>query len=131
MDLAKDESENGTSPPTEKDTGTTPPASTDKVPSTIPPPPTEKQGGTTPPAPAGKDAGTTPEKSTNPREKGTPKPDRPATPSSESCISDDDISEQNKYGSCLLESVILDPGCKKMLHNETEMFGAAREQNGE
>jgi hypothetical protein len=110
MDLAEGGSEDGTSTPTEKDAGTVPPA------------PTEKDASTTPPAPTGKEAGTTPDKPTDPKQKGTPKPDQPATPGSESSSSDDDDTEDEEYVSCFLEWLGLDPDCKRMMDDETKML---------
>ena len=75
--------------------------------------PAEEEAGTTPAAPTGKEAGTTPEK-----------PDRPATPNSESSSSDDDDddTEDEEYVSCFLEWLGLDPDCKRMLDDETKML---------
>jgi hypothetical protein len=84
MDLAKRGSEDETSTPTEKDAGTVPPA------------PTEKDASTTRPATTGEEAGTTPDKPTNRMQKGTPKPDRPATPGSASSSFDDDYSKDEE-----------------------------------
>jgi len=110
IDLAEGGSEDGTSTPTEKDAGTVPPATT------------EIGAGTTPPAPTGEEAGTTPDKPTDPKQKGTPKPDRPATPGSESSCSDDDDTEDEEYVRCLLEWLDLDPDCKKMMDYEMKML---------
>jgi hypothetical protein len=108
MDLADDESEDGTSTPTENDAGavttahteadtsTTLPAPTEKVASMTPPVPIKKEASTTPPAPTGKEAGTTLDQPTDPKQKGTPKSDRPATPGSESSRSNDDDTEDEE-----------------------------------
>jgi len=110
MDLAEGGSEDGTSTPTEKGGGTVPPA------------PTEIDAGTTPPAPAGEEAGTTPDMPTDPKQKGTPKPDRPATPGTKISRSDDDDTEDEEYVSCFLECLGLDPDCKRMMDDETKML---------
>ena len=110
MNLADDGSEDGTSTPTEKDAGT------------IPPGPTENEARTTLPATTGKEAGTTPEKPTNPKQRGTPKPDQPATPGSKSSSSDDDNTEDEEYVSSFLEWVGLNLDCKRMLDDETKML---------
>jgi len=115
MDLVGGGSEDGTSTPTEKDDGTVPPAPIDKDTSTTPPAPTGKEAGTTPPAPTGIDAGTTPDKLTNPKQKRTPKPDRPATPGSGSSRSEDDHTEDEEYVSFFLEWLGLDPDSKRMM----------------
>ena len=121
-DLAEEGSEYGTSTPTENDTCTVPPVPTEKDARTTPPAPIEKESGTTPPAPAGKEAGMTPDNPTDPKQKGTPRPDQPATPGSESSSSDDDDTEDEEYVSCFLEWLGLDPDCKRMLDNETKML---------
>jgi len=110
MDMAEDGSEDGTSTPTERDADTALPA------------PTEKDACTIPPAPTGKEAGITAEKPTDPRQTATPKPDRPATHSSESSSSDDDNPEEEEYVSCFLEWLGLNPDCKRMVDNETKML---------
>jgi hypothetical protein len=122
MDLAEDGSKDVTSTPTEKDAGTVPPAPTEKDAGTVPPAPTEKDAGTVPPAPTGKEAGTTPDKPTDPKQKGTPKPDRPATPGCESSSSDDDDTEDEEYVSCFQEWLCLDSDCKRMLDDEMKML---------
>jgi hypothetical protein len=122
MDLAENGSEDGTSTPTKKDAGTVLPEPTERDASTIPPVPTEKETGTTPPAPTGEQAGITPDKPPNPKQKGTPKPDRPATPGSERSSSNDDNTEDEKYVSCFLEWLSLDPDCKRMLDDEMKML---------
>jgi len=109
MDLAKDGSEDGTSTSAEKKAGAIPPA------------PTKKEAGTTPSAPTGHEAGTTPEKPTHPKQYGTPKPNRPASPSCESSSSEDDTKDED-YMSCILEWLGLDPDCKTMLDDETKML---------
>jgi hypothetical protein len=76
--------------PTEKDTGTIPPART------------ENKANSTLPAPTGKVAGMIPDKPTNSKQKGTPKPDLAATASSESGSSDDYDTEDEEYVSCFL-----------------------------
>jgi len=110
MNLPEGGSEDGTSTPTEKDTGTTPPA------------PTKTDVGTTPPAATRKEAGTAPDQFTAPKQKGTPKPDWPATAGSDSCSSDDDDTEDEEYMSCFLEWLGLDPVCKRMMEDETMML---------
>jgi hypothetical protein len=99
MDLAKNGCEDGTSTPTEKDTGAIlpapteedastiqpeptekdpgiiPPAPREKVPESIPLAPSEKAGGTTQPAPTGNEVGMTPDKPTDPTQQGTTQPD--------------------------------------------------------
>jgi len=62
--------------------------------------PTEQVAGTI--LPAGQEAITTPEKPIDCNQKGTPKPNRPATPTSESCNSDNN-TEDEKYLSYFLE----------------------------
>ena len=108
--------------PTEKYAGTIRPEATKQDAGTIRPTPTEKVAATTPPAPTGKQAGTTSEKPTYPKRKGTPKPDRPAIPGSESKSSDDDDTEDEEYVSCFLQWLSLDPDCKRMLDDETKML---------
>jgi len=74
--------------------------------------PTEKHAGTIPPASTGKKAGTSREKRTDHKQKGTPQPDRPATPGSGSISSDDDNTEDDQSVSCVLEWLRLNPDCK-------------------
>jgi len=151
MDLAQDGSQDGTSTPADKVAGIIPPAPTDKDAGTILPAPTEKEASTIwpaptkkeantmqqvptevvasmiPPTPIGKGAGTipptsiTPENPTNLKQKSTPKPDRPATPSSTSSSSDDAM-EDEEYVSCIPEWLGLNPDCRRMIENETKMF---------
>jgi hypothetical protein len=110
MDLAKGESGDTTSTPTKKEA------------SMVPPAPTKKDAGTTPPAPTRNEAGTTPAKPTDPTQKGTPKPDWPATPGSESGSSDDNDTQDEEYVSCFPEWLGLDPDCKRMMDDETKML---------
>jgi hypothetical protein len=110
MDLAKGGSEDGTSTPTEKDAGTVPLA------------PSEQDASTTTPAPTGQAAGTTPDKPTDLKQKGTPEPDRPTTPSSECSSSDEDYTEDEEYVGCSLKWLGLDPDCKRMMDDETKML---------
>jgi len=110
MDLAANGSEDGSSTPTEIDASMAPPA------------PTDKDSGTILPAPTGKEAGTTPEKPTNRTQMDTPKPDRPATPDSDSSSSDHNNTEDGEYVSCSLEWRGHNPDCKRMLDNETKML---------
>jgi hypothetical protein len=110
MDLAEGGSEDGTSTPTERDAGTAPPA------------PTEKDAGTTPLASTRKEASPTPDQPTNPQQKGTPKPDRPATPGNESSCSDNDDTEDEQYVTCFLEWLGLDSDCKRMMDDEMKML---------
>jgi len=72
VDLAEDGSEDGTSTPVETEPGTLPPA------------PAQTEAGMIPPAPTQIEAGTTPEEPTGPKQMGTPMPDLPTAPSSES-----------------------------------------------
>jgi len=102
-DLAEAASADGTSTPTEKYTGMAPPGPTENDASTIPPAPAEKDAGTIPPAPTGKEDGTTPDRHTDSMQKGTPKPDWPATHGSKSSSSDDDNTEDDEYVSCFQE----------------------------
>jgi hypothetical protein len=122
MDLAENGYEDRTSTPTEKDAGTVRPAPTEKEADTIPRAPTKKEAGTTPPAPTWKEAGMALDMPTNPKQKGTPKPDRPATPGSKSRSSDDDDTEDEEYVICLLEWLGHDPDCNRMLDNETKVL---------
>jgi len=122
MDLAEGGSEDGTSTPTEKETGTVPPAPTAKDAGTTLPRATGKEAGTTPPAPTSKEAGTTPDKPTDPKQKGTPKPDRPATPGSEGSSSEDDDTEDEEYMSCFLEWLGLDLDCMRMMDDEMKIL---------
>jgi len=108
IDQAEDGSEDGTSIPTETEADM------------IRLVPTETDAGTIPPAPTNKEVGTTPEKPTDPPQKGTPKPNRPATPWSECSISDDDTEEE--YMTCFLQWLGLDPDCKKMLDDKMIML---------
>jgi len=110
MDLAEGRSEDRTSTATKKDAGTVPAA------------PTKKDASTTPPAPTGKEAGTTPEKPTDRKQKGTPNPDRPATPGSEISSSDDDVTDDEEYVSCFLEWLGLHPDWKRIMDDETKML---------
>jgi len=130
MDLAEDESEDATSTPTEKDSGTATPVPTRKDAGTIRPAPTERDAGTIPPPSTMEEAGTTPEKPTDNKQMGTLKPDRTATPGSESSCSDDDNTEDDEYMSCFLEWVGLNPDCKRMLDDETKMFAHHRRKMG-
>jgi hypothetical protein len=97
MDLARNESEDGTNTPTEKATGTIPPAPNKQHASMILPTPTEKEAGTTQSARTEGEAGSTPERCTNRRQKGTTKRDGPATPGSECSSSNDDNTEDKDY----------------------------------
>jgi len=94
-------------------------------PGTIPPTPAEEDAGTIPQT--RKLAGTTPEKPTYPKLKGTTMPNQPATPCREcsSCVND---TKDEEYVSCFLEWHSLDPDCKRMLNNETNML-AHQERN--
>lgn len=70
------------------------PNSVEKEAGKIPPNSAEKEASTTPPTPAEKEVGTTPEKSTDPKQKGTQKPDWPSTPSSKGSSSDNDTNNE-------------------------------------
>jgi len=124
MNLAENGSEDETSTTAIKEAGTIPPGPADKVASTIQPKPAENEAGTTPPAATWIEAGMTPEKPINSKQKGTPKPDQPTTPSSGSGSSDDDDhdNQEDEYVSCFLEWLSLEPDCKGMLDNETKML---------
>ena len=140
--LAENGSEDGTSTPSERDTGTVPTAPTEKDHGTIPaaptekdpytvtPAPTKKEAGTTTPASTGKEAGTTRDKPTNPQYKCTPKPDWPTTPGSESSNSDDDDTDNREYVSCFLEWLVLDPAFRRRLDNQTQMLAHHERQMG-
>jgi len=133
MDLAEDGSENGTSTHTEKDASMLPPAPTEKHAGTIPPKPTLKDTCKIPPAPTEKEDGktlsastsketsTTPVQSNDLKQQGTPQPNRPSTPGGESSSSDDDDTEDEEYVCCLLEWHSVDPDCKRMLDDVTNV----------
>jgi len=147
MDLAEDGSEDATStppkeeacciPPTptengigmtttapaEEQTGTIPPAPTKRDAITTPPAPTNEVAGRIPPALAGKASRTTPEERTVPKQKCTPKPHRPATPSGERNSSDDDHhTEDEEYVSRFLECLSLDPDWERMFDDVMRMI---------
>jgi hypothetical protein len=141
-DLAEDGSEDGTRTATLKDTGTAPPVPsqrhastspqgpTKKVTSIIMPGPTEKAARLIPPALSLKGAattllartwrvaGTAPGEPINSKQKGTPQPNRPPTPSSHIGCSDDNDSEDEEYVCCFLDLLGLDPVCSRMLHDK-------------
>jgi len=77
---------------------------------------------TIPLARTNKVAGTTREKPPDLKQKSTPKPDWPSTPGRQSSSSDHDETEDEEYVSCFLESLGLDPDCKRMLDDETKML---------
>jgi len=73
--------------------------------------------------PAEKEASTIPGKPTDQQQKGTPKPDRPATRSSKSHSSDeDDSTDDEEHQNSFLEWLSLGPECNKMLDNKTKML---------
>jgi len=135
MELAGDSYDDGTSSPAEEEAGTIPPVRTEKDPSTSPPAPTKhhpclippavtkQEPGTSPPAPTGRESSTIPEKPTDPRQNGTPSPDRPAAPSRKRSSSDDDYTEDKGHLSCFLKWLGLDPDCKRMLAHHKRMMG--------
>jgi hypothetical protein len=53
---------------------------------------------------------------------GTPKPDPPSTPKSDSGSSDDHDSQADEYVSLFQGCLGLDPDCKRMFDNETKML---------
>jgi hypothetical protein len=110
MNLAKDQLEDGTSSPNMTDSGTITPA------------PTEKEASTTPPASTCNEAGMTADKPTNPKHKGTRKPDQPPTTISNSSNSNDGDTEDEQYLSYILEWIGLDPDFKRMLDDESKML---------
>jgi len=122
MDLAEDGSDDGTSTPMEKGTGMIPPAPADQNVGTILPAHTKTQVWTTPPAPTGKVAGITPEQPTDPKQKGSPKPNRLATSSCGCCHLNHDDSEDEQKVRCFLEWLCLDTNSKRMLDNEMKML---------
>ena len=103
MDLTKDGSEDGSSTPAEKETGTIPLAPTKKAACAIPP--------------TIKEAATTPEEAIDSQQQGTPKPIRPAAPSSISCSCDND-TEDEEYLSCFVVWLGLDPVYKRLLDDK-------------
>jgi len=112
--------------PTRQEAGTTPPAPTRKETGKIPPTPVEIEASTI--LPTEKEAGTTPEKPIDPKQKGTPKPDWPATPSSSD--DDDDNSEDEEHVCCFLLWLGLDLDCKRMLNDETKILGSHERKVG-
>jgi len=131
MDLAEDGSGDGTRTPAEKDATSTLPAPTDKEAGGTPPVHTKKDTCTTPPAPTEKEAGTTPEQPTDSQQKGTPKPHRPATPSSESSSSDNNNStEDEEYVSCFVQWLGLNLNCKRILKDKMKMLAHHRRKMG-
>lgn len=79
--------------PTKEDLLLILPAPTENHARTIPPVATVKVASTIPVAPTRKDADTTPEQTTNLQQKGTPKPDQPATPHRGSSSSNNNDTE--------------------------------------
>jgi len=142
INLAENGSEDGTSAPTEKDAGTVPPDPTEKDTGTIPQvptkndtamlpsAPTEQEASTTLQATTGKEAGMNPDKLTNPKQKGTPKPERQATSSNESSSSGHDDTKYEEYMKCFLEWLSLDSDCKRMLDNTTKMLASHKSRKG-
>jgi len=60
----------------------------------------------------------TSQKPTDPEQKGTPKPKRPATPSHKSSSSEDDDTPDEQYMNYLLEWLSLDLDCQSMLDED-------------
>jgi len=129
MDLAEVGPEDGTSTPADNDTGSMPRVPTETDAWMILPEPAETHAHTTLPAPTRNEAGASPQKPTNLKQKGSPKPDPPATPSSKSMFSDDNNStEDQEYLRCCLEWLWLDPDCMRMLNDETKMLAQHKRQ---
>jgi len=155
MDLAENGSEDETRTATMKDTGTAPPGLTKRDASTSPlgptekhtskilpgptkqeactitPAPTEKESGTTLPAPTGKEASTAPEEPIYSMQQGTPQPNRPTTPSSDSSSSDDVYTKNDDYVSCLSRIVRPQPQLQQNVGRQDEDVGISWEKNGE
>ena len=109
--------------PTDKEVRSTPPVPSKKEAGTTQAAPTKKEAGTIPPGPTRKEACTTSGKPTDPKQKGTPNSDGPATPSSQRSSSDiDDGTEDDEYIRCFVEWLVLHPDCKRMLDDETKML---------